>query len=673
MPKAIKLSDQNVLVNTSEFPNYAHFEFEKFNPVQSRAFEIFDKNCNALVSAATSSGKTKIAEMFIAHTVRVLKKKAIYVAPLKALAKEKIDDWTDAKNHLSDLKLSICTGDYRLTPQRKKELEEADIILFTPEMLSSRMRNFKSEHNEFLQEVGVIVLDEFHLIGVPGRGDHSEVGLMKFCSMNSSCRIVGLSATIPNVQELADWLGYLTDRETFLIDSKYRPCPLGIHFETFQSTRNYEDTEREKISAAMQIIEDYPDDKFLIFAHTKRTGEMMKKTLQESGCDVEFHNADLEKDKRQELETRFRSGKLQYIVATSGLAWGLNLPARRVIILGVHRGMAEVETYDIWQMAGRAGRVGFDPRGDVYILIAESQEEKQILRIRNHKNIESRLLDHFGEGKDAHYKNLAFHLVSEIHHGAIKTKDDVHDWYSKTLACFQSKNLHDLVVDATMELLIKCGAIKIENEEYKATAIGKVSSMFYFSPFDASDLRRNFKQLFSGNMQDNDLDVVMALSCIDSHRMGIVSKADKEEIGSFATKLNGSFEETEVKVGYTYFTLLNGLSAGNLISLSRMLQFDFERTAQVLNALDSMSGKWDKSDWFDVLSMRIKYGVKSELVNLCKIPNIGKARAERLYAAGLKNAYDVAYNPDRVQRALNMKPDFVKEVIDAAKTIDLTS
>jgi dolichol-phosphate mannosyltransferase len=88
--------------------------------------------------------------------------------------------------------------------------------------------------------------------------------------------------------------------------------------------------------------------------------------------------------------------------------------------------MSEVETYDIWQMAGRAGRPGFDPRGDVYILLPESKADKHRARLQNPQNIDSKLLDNIG----GHYKTLAFHIVSEIHHGRIKTKEDVKDWYS---------------------------------------------------------------------------------------------------------------------------------------------------------------------------------------------------------------------------------------------------
>ena len=140
----IKLSDRLDLVKTSEFP-HGNYPFEFFNQVQSRVFEIHGRNCNCVIAAPTSVGKTVCAEMFMADEVRVRGGKAIYLAPLRALAKEKIDDWTAPGSIFSDLKIAICTGDYRLTDSKLRELEEADVIVMTSEMLSSMCRNMESE------------------------------------------------------------------------------------------------------------------------------------------------------------------------------------------------------------------------------------------------------------------------------------------------------------------------------------------------------------------------------------------------------------------------------------------------------------------------------------------------------------------------------------------------
>jgi len=674
MPPIIKLKDNNNLVSTSDFPDYAKFPFEKFNPVQSRVMEIYDKDCNMVIAAATSAGKTIVAEMVAAYELNKGSGKVIYLAPLKALAKEKLDDWQSEQHHFAKYKIAIMTGDYRLTPERKKEIEEANIVLMTSEMLNSRCRNYESESNGWLKEIATIICDESHLLTVPGRGDHLEVGMMKLAQISPNTRFVLLSATMPNVEEIAQWVSYsLTGRETYLLESTYRPCPLGIHFETYEPQGVYEETEEEKIRCALEIITDNLDDKFLVFVHTKRTGQKMKKALLQDGIECEFHNADLDKEKRHSVEKKFREGKLRVIVATSTLAWGLNLPARRVIITGVHRGLSEVDTYDVWQMAGRAGRPGYDLRGDVYILLPDNKAREHIERLQKHQPIISRLLDCIGT-EDPHYKTLAFHLVSEIHHGYIKNREEIHQWYKKTLAHFQAQDLDDKVVDSTLELLIKCCAIKEEDGVLKATVVGTIASMFYYSPFDVADLRRNFKYLFDNHKEDNDMILAMALGNIDTLRMGIVSKAERAEMFTFGKHIinifgAGEFTEAAVKGGYAYYCLLKGDIPDAIANTARMLQWDFPRLTQVLKVVDGMSGKWKMQDYFRRMQMRVLYGVRPELVDLCQLPDIGKVRAEKLWSSGIRTPQDFVIHFDKAKSLIGLSDEKMQKIRDAANVL----
>ena len=668
----IRLGDQTNLVSTSEFP-HGKYPFEKFNQVQSRVFEIYNKNCNCVIAAPTSVGKTVCAEMFMGEEVRVRGGKAIYLAPLRALAKEKIDDWTSENSIFSDAKIAICTGDYRLTEARKKELEEADIIIMTSEMLNSRCRNLNSEKNDFLKDCGTLIVDEAHLLTVPGRGDHLEIGLMKFAQIAKDTRIVLLSATMPNVDQIANWLGCsLIRKDTYLVQSDYRPCPLEIHWEEYEAAETYDLTEEYKVSKALDIVKKYKEDKFLVFVHSKLTGEKVLLALKESGVNCEFHSADLNREKRHEVENKFKYGDLRVIVATSTLAWGVNTPSRRVVIVGVHRGMSEVETYDIFQMAGRAGRPGFDPRGDVYILLPDNNAEHHIDRLSSPKDIESQLLSHVGKPEDPHYKTLAFHLVSEIHHGQISTTEDVHDWYGKSLAYFQYQELEDNIADKTIDLLIRVGAIKEVNGKYEVTSVGKVSSMLYYSPFDVADLRRNFKFLFANNLHHNDMALALSLGNVDSIRSGFVSRAEKDEMDGFAKKVQdafgGDYLESSVKGAYAYYCLLNGSFLGPFNAIARGLQMDFDRLATVLNMLDSLAAKWNKREFFHEISLRIAYGVRPELVDFCKVPNIGKVRAERLYAAGFRKPNDLLKQPQLVKKILNMKDEKVVEILKSIRS-----
>ncbi len=676
MPPVVKVGDRGELLQSSLFP-HANWTFQQFNPVQSRVFDFYDKDNNLIVATATSSGKTVVAEMMLSYEIRKLGGKGLYLVPLRALAQEKIDEWTDKDHHFHGLKISICTGDYRLTAERKAELDAADLIIMSYEMFNSRVRNLGSERSEFLKKVGTLVADEVHLLTVPKRGDHLEAGLMRFSEINKACRMVFLSATMPNVDEIANWVSFiLNSKDTVLLSSTFRPCPLNLHYEKYwDGEYTYDDNEQQKVNMALQIVEYYPDDKFLVFAHTKKTGHLMKQALSNIGVKCEFHNADLDKATRNKLEKLFKTDKdFRVIVATSTLAWGLNLPARRVIILGVHRGLEEVATYDIMQMVGRAGRPLYDPVGDAYILLPERTYDLHKERIRKPQLITSQMLDQEG----GHHKVLAFHLVSEIHQETIKTKDDIHGWYNRSLAHFQANELDDTILDSTIDLLKKCGAVWEEDGIYTVTSIGKIASLFYYSPFDVSDLARNFEGLFDNHKEDDDLYLSVALGNIDTHRWGIVSKAERLEMGMFINLVNTKFgmnviREPAVKAAYVYNQLLSGVTNPTFASMSRTLQFDFPRLNQVLQAIDGFKGKWNKKRWFYELQLRMNYGVKGPMLFLCQLPNIGKVRANKMYKAGIKSLQDVVNNPDVVRKTTGLKKDKIEEILAEAKKLVLTS
>ena len=671
MPPIIDVGDKNDLVPTKSY-THASWDFENFNPVQSRVFEFFDKDINALIAARTSAGKTVIAEMFLAHEIRVRGGKGMFLAPLKALAQEKIDQWTDPDSHFGDINISICTGDYRITPKRQMELDESNLIIMTSEMLNHRARNIKSEKSAYLKDIGTLVIDESHLLTVPGRGEHLEVGLMKFTQINPKARIVLLSATMPNVNEIAEWLSYsLNKKETYVLNSEYRPVPLGVHYENYDDeAHTYDDMEKNKVEKALDLIKDYPDDKFLVFVHTKRTGELMTQTLKSNSINAEFHNADLDKEKRIDLEKRFKGDKnLRVVIATPTLAWGVNMPARRVIIVGIHRGRDEVETYNITQMIGRSGRLGIDPRGDAYILLPNSEAKKHRDRLNTPQKITSKILDK--------PRNLAFHLVSEIHHEDITNFEQIKVWFERSLAYFQNRILNQTYLKELFEELIKKEIVHDDDGVLSASSIGRISSIFYYSPFDVADLRRNFYFLFLHNKHEDDMHVALALAKTDTHRSVIVNNAEKQELRMFDQKLQRDLgvdykyiTEGIKKTAFCYQNLMNGRNSGALSGFQRGLQIDFERMEQILVAMDSMSGKWGKETFMRNLAKRIRHGVPSHLVDLCQLPNVGKVRAKKLYDMGYKGVEDiVALGHDKVKSILNMKEAMVGDIIKEALRI----
>lgn len=678
MSDVIKICDSEILKPISEY-KYAQWDFQNFNPVQSRLLETYEGDTNVAIAAQTSAGKTVAAEMYLAYEIRNRKGKGIYVGPLKALASEKEQDWTDASHHFSGLKTSIVTGDFRLTARRVAELDASDLIVMTPEMLASRCRNHKSEKSHFLSQVGTVCFDESHLLTVPSRGDHIEVALMKLVDINPNVRICLLSATMPNVDEICGWISEITGRDTYYLESEYRPCPLNIHYETyFDGDRSYYDREIQKVGTACAIAEYYPDDKFLIFVHSFDTGYNMVKHLGRIGIKAEFHNSLRNYGERQKLEERFKDGDLRVLVATSTLAWGVNLPARRVIVTGIHRGLSRVENYDIQQMIGRAGRPRYDPVGDAYILVPESEKKEAVAALKKKQPIKSTLLDYVGTETNPHYKTLAFHVVSEIHRGSIKTKEGFKEWFKRSLANYQNDGIDEEIIDKTIALLLKYKAIVIEEGEYKTTAIGMIASMYYYSPFDVADLKRNFHFVFDKNHEADDFAVAMALGNIDSFRFNTVNRYEREQMTSFEARVKRMFGEHSflqgaIKMGYAYFNMLKGKKdVPAFQGIMGGLAVDLDRTMQVVDAIDGMSGRWNKKDYFRILKLRLRYGVEADLVEICQIPGIAQVRGRRLKDSGISNLDDfVSCGSDRLAKIMKCSRKIVDKAVEEAKLLQL--
>lgn len=316
------------IVKTSSFP-HMKFKFENFNPVQSEVFQYYNKDVNCVVAASTSAGKTTVAEMFMSDSIS-RGKKAIFLSPLKAVSQEKYQDWTDPKHDWSKLNISIVTGDYQLTEERVKELNAANIIIMTTEMLDSRTRRITIESNSWLLEAGTIVQDEAHLLCIKGRGDKAESAIMRFTKQNPSCRIVFLSATMQNVDELSRWLSCLNKKKTELINSNYRPIQLDIHYEPYDDYGKYQAVESNKIQRAVEIaLSKFSlNEQVLIFVHSKKMGSTLLNAFLQKGIDssmIDFHSGDLDLKKRLEIEAKTRSRQIKILIATSTLAWGINI------------------------------------------------------------------------------------------------------------------------------------------------------------------------------------------------------------------------------------------------------------------------------------------------------------------------------------------------------------
>jgi superfamily II helicase len=354
-----QLAEDNELIPTSEFP-YAQFPFPYFNRVQSTIMRegYWAKDCNLVLGTTTSSGKTVAAELFMNYTLTE-GKRVVYVSPLKSLTQEKYEEWGE---RYKKYPICILTGDYILTEAKAKELNEAKIVCLTSEMIDSRTRNHQSEKSAWMFEVGLVIVDESHIIST-NRGHAVEVGLMRFTKLVPSARVLCLSATMPNVEQFQKWLTGLNNKPTAVVNSDWRPTKLNWHLVPHLVNGSYYEIQDDKKQKALALVLAKPTEKFLIFAHDKNTGRQILTMLKHEKIESYFHNADLSLEERLEIEGKFadRDNGIRVLVSTSTLAWGRTLPARNVIILGVHRGLNDVDQLDVIQMAGRAGR-SYPPR-----------------------------------------------------------------------------------------------------------------------------------------------------------------------------------------------------------------------------------------------------------------------------------------------------------------------
>ena len=309
-------------MKTSDFP-YLSFPFEEFNKPQTQAIKFADQDCNLIAALNTSTGKTAIAMCFFGHELATKSDtKCVYASPLKAISEErlsdldKIDEW----NHIPRV---INTGDYMARPE---DFENARIILLTSETLDSKSRNPKI-HGPWLKKVGVLVLDEMHLLDEPVRGAALEAGLVNFTKINPDARIVGLSATMSNAKEIASWLKFLNGKPTYCVSSDWRPVKLN---KIWLGVRKFGDkwqTEQDMSDEAVRICKKNLGDKTLLFVHSKRIGKNITETLNKKGVRAAFYHSGLNPEERRFLGEQFQNRlyDMNVLVATSALAQGVNL------------------------------------------------------------------------------------------------------------------------------------------------------------------------------------------------------------------------------------------------------------------------------------------------------------------------------------------------------------
>ncbi|KAJ7074112.1 hypothetical protein C8F01DRAFT_1360827 [Mycena amicta] len=436
------------------------FKFPVFNAVQSTCFPtVVSTDENMVISAPTGSGKTALFELAI---IRMLKQvgesfKCVYMAPTKALCSERQRDWS---TKFSSLGIKCCelTGD---TVQFGKgvwgDAKAATIIITTSEKWDSLTRNW-SDHGHILARIQLFLVDEVHILN-ESRGSTLEVVISRMKSRGTAVRFLLVSATVPNIQDIASWIGNQRrdgPASVFEFGEEFRPCKLTRHVIAIDRSRNENDfsfarkldyklfpalqahavgkpilifvaTRKGVTTTANQLMTDYADAektrKKLPWSHPTRTEYTFReKVLNElAKFGIGIHHAGLTMDDRRAVEDLYLKGVLRVVVATSTLAVGVNLPAHTVCIKGVHlfqnNASVEYSDLDVMQMLGRAGRPQFDKDGIAIIMCEMELESKYRQLVQGKTIVESSL-----------HTNLAEHINSEIGLGTITSVRSAKEW-----------------------------------------------------------------------------------------------------------------------------------------------------------------------------------------------------------------------------------------------------
>ncbi|KKN33874.1 hypothetical protein LCGC14_0799540, partial [marine sediment metagenome] len=662
---------------TSEYTPW-QYPFAKFNPVQTATLPYTTMDVNLVIAANTSAGKTVCAELAMDHTLNHQgygeiaegrrRNRVIYLSPLKSLTQEKYEDWAV---RFPDRIITILTGDYTLSETMKEKLAASDIIVMTSEMADSRTRRMHTEKNYWLKEVGLVIVDETHIISTD-RGHAVESGLMRFTSINRDARILLLSATMPNCKELAEWTTKLNGKDSHIIQSTWRPVTLEMNYVDHPILKaswggpDYQGTQNVKRSLTISIAtgnhmlaQGKEEEKFLIFCHDKGTGRAIESKLTKMGISCFFHSADLEMKERLRVEKLFSdsTGGIRILVSTSTLAWGRNLPARNVIIVGVHRGIQDVDELDIIQMAGRAGRLGIDTAGTVFLLVPEGTAPAWKYTFNNPRPIHSGFVSR-KMGMTGHPINrnvLAFHVLAEVENKAVTSVEDIDTWFGRSLASHQDPDCFCLQdAEALLDELKN-----MEMLDYKGayvnpfiTGLGKVSAWLYYSPYDVFGWYSNFSKFFdkdNGKMERNDLTLTWALCDIDSNDWGYVPKDLKELTEEWAWKLRSRGVQPSDAVCSAiagYYCITNQKLEGTLGPLGRTLIYDIRRISQAIKLIDKQYAKWDQEAMWEVLPQRIMYGISEDMVELVSLAGIGGVTARKLFERGIKTFMSAAKATD---------------------------
>jgi len=653
---------------------------------------------NLVLASPTASGKTLIAELCALKHILERDGKVLYLTPLRALASEKYEEFRKysaiTKPDGKRISVGISTGDF---DSSDPWLERYDIIVATNEKVDSLLRH----KAKWLDEISLVVADEVHLLNEAERGPTLEVVLARLMQTSPDIQILALSATINNVEEIASWLkaGYVT--------TEWRPITLKegvlLHSEIQFKDGDAKKIEREiknpAINLALHTVK--TGGQALIFAATRKSAVAlakktapkisealstpMKRALEREAekilgagektrisellaelvkCGVAFHHAGLGGGHRKIIEDAFREGKIKILTATPTLAFGVNLPARTVIIYDYRRyepgyGYYPISVLEYKQMCGRAGRPKYDKIGEAVIVARTADEADYLMEsyvLAKPERIWSRL---------AVERILRSHVLATVAADYAHTEAGIYEFFGKTFYAHQ----YDVaaikgVIAKILKFLYDEEMIDVSGANIYATRFGKRVSELYIDPVSAVVIRDALRQkppvltdfsLLHMVCHTPDMRPMLRPYASELDKVAVYMEEHREE---FMVPIPNEWEDRlgyeeflgEVKTAMVLKSWIEEASEDEIIEKYRVQPGDLYRTIEnakwllyATHELAVLFGNKEAQPLTLELMERVEKGVKKELLPIVRLEGVGRVRGRILYNAGYKTIEDIKH------------------------------
>ncbi|MBA0780530.1 hypothetical protein Gotri_004622, partial [Gossypium trilobum] len=667
--KAKPLESNERLVKISEMPDWAQPAFkgmQQLNRVQSKVYEtaLFSAD-NILLCAPTGAGKTNVAVLTILQQLALNMDadgsinhgnyKIVYVAPMKALVAEVVGNLSH-RLEAYGVTVRELSGDQTLTRQ---QIDETQIIVTTPEKWDIITR--KSGDRTYTQLVKLLIIDEIHLLH-DNRGPVLESIVARTVrqieTTKEHIRLVGLSATLPNFEDVALFLRVNFEKGLFHFDNSYRPVPLSQQYigitvkKPLQRFQLMNDICYEKVMAVAG------KHQVLIFVHSRKetaktaravrdtalANDTLSRFLKEDAASREIlqshtdmvksndlkdllpygfaiHHAGLARTDRQIVEELFGDGHVQVLVSTATLAWGVNLPAHTVIIKGTQiyspekGAWTELSPLDVMQMLGRAGRPQYDSYGEGIIITGHSELQYYLSLMNQQLPIESQFIS-----------KLADQLNAEIVLGTVQNAREACNWIGYTylyIRMLRNPTLYGLPADVlsrdlTLEerradlihsaatILDKNNLVKYDRKSgyFQVTDLGRIASYYYITHGTISTYNEHLKPTMG------DIELCRLFSLSEEFRYVTVRQDEKMELAKLLDRvpipIKESLEEPSAKINVLLQAYISQLKLEGL-SLTSDMVYITQSAGRLLRAL------------FEIVLKRGWAQLAEKALNLCKM------------------------------------------------------